>query len=334
MPYSTDTAAKAVWSALVGNMLIAILKFIGFLLGRSPSMLAESVHSVADVVNQVFLLIGLKQSTGGPSAEHNYGTWSARYLWNLLSAVGVFFIGCMVSLYSGFDSLAHPQAPQSGYRFFIALSVLVGAFIIDSYSLTVAAAEINRKKEDRSFSEYIRNGEDATVVAIYLEDLVSTLGVVAAVFGIVFSHILKTTTPDSLAAIFIGLLLGGIAVFLGKKNAKFLIGAAIDKDKEDEIKSFIERFPSVEKVVKIKTEVLSPEKIHISLEVEFHGAAFFDKEQMEKDIERIKSGYPIAPILVNNTERAIRLLGRVINDIERKIKAKYPEVVSIDLEVN
>ena len=54
---------RAVFAALAANLGIAVTKFIAFLFTGSASMLAESVHSIADTGNQVLLLIGRDRST-------------------------------------------------------------------------------------------------------------------------------------------------------------------------------------------------------------------------------------------------------------------------------
>ena len=45
---SASGGNKAIVAALAANLAIAAAKFVGFLITRSSSMLAESVHSVAD----------------------------------------------------------------------------------------------------------------------------------------------------------------------------------------------------------------------------------------------------------------------------------------------
>ena len=84
---------KIVVSAIAGNSFITVIKFIGWFFSQSPSLLAEAIHSVADTLNQILLLIGLKQSEAESSREHPLGVGEARYLWNLISAVGIFFLG-------------------------------------------------------------------------------------------------------------------------------------------------------------------------------------------------------------------------------------------------
>src|SRR6202012_2581754 len=61
---------KAVVAALLANLGIAITKFVAFLLTGSASMLAESVHSIADTGNEVLLLVGRGRSDRPRAEEH------------------------------------------------------------------------------------------------------------------------------------------------------------------------------------------------------------------------------------------------------------------------
>src|SRR5580693_10346155 len=54
---SHGSGMRAVIAALGANLGIAVVKFAAFLVTGSASMLAESVHSVADSGNQALLLL-------------------------------------------------------------------------------------------------------------------------------------------------------------------------------------------------------------------------------------------------------------------------------------
>ena len=56
---SASGSTRAILAALTANAGIAVAKFVGFLITGSSSMLAESVHSVADTSNQALLLLGI-----------------------------------------------------------------------------------------------------------------------------------------------------------------------------------------------------------------------------------------------------------------------------------
>lgn len=51
-------------------------------------MLAEALHSVADILNQLLLRIGVLQAMRAPTQQHPYGYMRDRFVWALISAVG------------------------------------------------------------------------------------------------------------------------------------------------------------------------------------------------------------------------------------------------------
>jgi len=64
---------------MFANLGIAIAKFIGFIFTKSSSMLAESIHSLADTGNQVLLLFGGKRARMAPDRRHQFGYGRERY---------------------------------------------------------------------------------------------------------------------------------------------------------------------------------------------------------------------------------------------------------------
>ncbi len=70
---STGGGTRAIVAAFFANLGIAVAKFIGFIVTGSASMLAESIHSVADTGNQGLLLLGGKRSRKDPDELHQFG---------------------------------------------------------------------------------------------------------------------------------------------------------------------------------------------------------------------------------------------------------------------
>lgn len=105
---SNHSSLKAVVVALLANFFVTILKFAGWLITSSPSMLAEALHSMADVMNQCLLFIGIKSSQGKADVNHPYGKGAMQYLFNFMSAIGIFTLGCIVTIYHAVHDYMHP----------------------------------------------------------------------------------------------------------------------------------------------------------------------------------------------------------------------------------
>ena len=76
-----ERSLKAVSTAISANTAILMCKLGGYAVSGSPSMLAESVHSVADIANQALLRYGIVSSKRKPDATHNYGYHRERFVW-------------------------------------------------------------------------------------------------------------------------------------------------------------------------------------------------------------------------------------------------------------
>lgn len=325
---------KVVLSAVFGNGLIAAAKLFGWSISRSPSLLAEGIHSIADTSNQLLLWIGIRHSRRGPSRKYPYGQAGARYLWNLVSAVGIFFIGFGVTTYHGVSALlgGHGEPRTAGPLTF---SILALALVIEGIVFLYALRTVLREKGEQSIWRYIRTSDDPTTVAVLLEDAIAVLGVLVAAAGISLSAALHSPVPDAIGSIVIGLLLGLMAILLAIVNGRYLIGSAADVATEEEIRAFVSREPTVEKVVTLKTRVLGPGKIRLAMEVEFHAGMLVDPGMVARAAEELRAGAEEAPqVLTKMAQRTGRKLGREINRLEMRIQERFPEVAVIDLEVN
>jgi hypothetical protein len=94
---STEGGTRAIVAALAANIGIAITKFVAFLLTGSSSMLAESVHSVADSGNQALLLLGGRRARKQATPLHPFGYGRERYFWAFVVSIVLFSVGGLVA---------------------------------------------------------------------------------------------------------------------------------------------------------------------------------------------------------------------------------------------
>lgn len=334
MNVRTDNSFRPVLAAIIGNAIVATAKFLGWLISYSPSMLAEAIHSLADTSNQILLLIGIRHGSGKPTPMYPFGKGRARYIWNLVSAIGIFFVGFGFTTYHGIISLIQPTMDETLTQSWIPLIILGISFIIESYTLYVAIGAVNKAKGDKTLWEYIRTGDDPTGVAVLLEDAIALLGVSTAFIGLYLSRHFQTPIPDAIASIVIGCLLGVMAIMLAVANGRILMGVSAGIDEEAEIREFLESYPTVERVTSLKTAVMAPGVLRLAVEVEFHGGILINRQQIERDAERIRDGEDPTYILFETAERMVRIVGREINRLESDLIKRFPQIHMIDLEVN
>jgi zinc transporter 9 len=201
------------------NTAIAAAKGFGWFVTGSPTLFAETIHSLADVANQILLKVGEVRGRRGPDAEHPFGRGQEKFFWALVSAVSVFFIGCGVNLYHGFHALTDgaPIAPFTP----LILGLLVFALVLESATFVVALREIG------GWKAAIENRTNTTVLAVLLEDAVALVGIVLT---LVVAGVSLVYGPrqlfDATVAIAVGVLLGAMALFLAAINRRLLIDSA------------------------------------------------------------------------------------------------------------
>ena len=102
---SASGSKRAIVAALLANAGIAVAKFVGFVITGSSSMLAESVHSLADTSNQGLLLWGQRQASKEPDELHQFGYGRSRYFYSFVVALVLFTLGAAFALYEGYEKV-------------------------------------------------------------------------------------------------------------------------------------------------------------------------------------------------------------------------------------
>jgi len=122
---STEGGTTAILAALAANVGIAVTKFVAFLLSGSASMLAESVHSVADTGNEVLLLVGRGRSDRPRSEDHPFGFGRERYFYAFVVSVMLFTVGAAFSIYDGVHKVITPVEIHDSLIAFIVLGAIL-----------------------------------------------------------------------------------------------------------------------------------------------------------------------------------------------------------------
>ena len=183
---SAGGGTKAIVAALVANAGIAVAKFVGFVITGSSSMLAESVHSVADTSNQGLLLLGQKTSQRKATRQHPFGFGRDRYFYSFVVALMLFSLGSVFALYEGIHKLQHPEALT---RPIVAVVILVVAIGLETYSFRTAIVESQKIKGDATWWQFIRQSRTPELPVVLLEDAGALFGLVLALFGVGLSMI-------------------------------------------------------------------------------------------------------------------------------------------------
>jgi cation diffusion facilitator family transporter len=290
---------RAVLAALAANLGIAITKFIAFLVSGSTSMLAESVHSVADTGNQVLLLVGRGRANRPPSEEHPFGFGRERYFYGFVVSVMLFTVGAIFSIYEGVHKIINPEEIRSPLVPFIVLAV---SAVLEGFSLRTAIHEANAVRGDRSWGTFIRRTKSPELPVVLLEDTAALIGLVLAFAGVGLSVLTHDGRWDGAGSLAIGLLLGVAAAILAMEMKSLLIGESASTEVQRRIVAALEDGPEIARVIHMRTVHMAPDSVLVAAKVAVR----------ENDsAEQITAG---------------------INTAERRVRAAIPIATTIYLE--
>jgi cation diffusion facilitator family transporter len=241
--------SKSVTISIVTNSVITGSKLFGFLTTGSPTLFAETIHSATDVINQVLLKVGEVKSAKRSTQLHPFGFGKERYFWALVSSISVLFLGCGASVRHGIEALGHhePGVPFSN----LAIALLLLAVALESYTFHIAWREIG------GWPGLRKARTNTTILAVLLEDAVALLGIAITLFVAFWSRLVAPApVMDAVISIFIGLLLGAMAIGLAKLNKEVLIDVA-DLGLDAEIERAVRERVGVE--LKVTSSLLDAE---------------------------------------------------------------------------
>ncbi len=265
--------------ALAANLVIAVAKAVGGLLAGSPALLSEAAHSVADSLNEVFLLAALRRSRRPADSRHPFGYGKERFFWSLLAAVGIFLMGGCFSFYQGYEALGSEGSESHG-GYVAGLVVLFVALLAEGGSLLRALHQV---RGQGGFSAEIRDPALRTVIA---EDGTAVLGVLFAMAGMALHMATGQIVWEASASLAIGALLVYVAYRLGRDARDQLIGQATDEESSRRIRALLEAQPEIDSVESLLTMQLGPDSTLVAARVDLTPG--LDSEEVELVAVRIK----------------------------------------------
>jgi len=294
---STEGGTRAIVAALLANLGIAATKFLAFLLTFSSSMLAESIHSLADSGNQVLLIIGGKRAARAADEEHPFGYGRQRYVYAFIVSIVLFTVGGMFAIYEGVHKWQHPE-PIEGRWWWVPLVVLFVAIGLEAYSFRTAMVESNRTRGERSWVEFVRTAKSPELPVVLLEDTAALIGLVFALLGVSMTLVTGNGRWDALGTLLIGLLLVVVALALGLEMNSLIIGESANRDAVERIRAALVG-GAVESVIHMRTMHLGPEELLVAAKIAVRGsdsaaevAAAIDEAE-----RRVRAVEPIARVI-------------------------------------
>ena len=270
---------RVVYTALGANVGITASKLAVGLATGSTAMLAEAAHSLADSINQVFLLVSLRLSDNPADEDHPYGYGKERFFWAFLAAIFIFVAGAFFSFYQGLNRFLHPHDHEGA--FWPSYVVLGVAFVFDMAVFIIAIREVRLRAKEMGIrsTDYLRQSSDVTLKTSLYEDLAATVGVAIAAGGLLLVQITGNSRYDAAASMAIGVVLIAVAIMLGREARGLLLGESAEPRVAEAIRAELLRHPDVVGIVELLTMQLGYKSVLVTGRIDLRDS--LNAEQVE-----------------------------------------------------
>jgi cation diffusion facilitator family transporter len=290
---SHGESSGAILAAFLANVGIAATKFVGYLITGSSSLLAESIHSVADSSNQGLLFLGGRRARRPATALHPFGFGRSRYFWSFVVAIVLFSAGGLFALYEGWHKISHPEEIDSPQ---IAIAILLVAMVFEGFALRTAVRHARPFRDERGWLAYIRRSRSPELPVLLVEDSAALTGLAFALLGVVLATVTGEPVFDGIGTLAIGALLVAVGIFLAVEMQSLLLGEAAVPEQLATIVATAAGIAGIAGVIYCRTQHLSPDDLLVAIKVDFDpGMSAAEAGEVINDCEaRIRAAVPIA----------------------------------------
>jgi cation diffusion facilitator family transporter len=289
---SEGHSTKVVLTSLAANGAIAVTKTIAAIFTHSGSMLAEAIHTGADCINQVLLLVGIKQASAGPSEKHPLGTGRASYFWSFVVALMLFTGGGAFSIGEGIEKILHPEPL---HHVSIGLAVLGVSLVLEALSLGQALRVANAKRGDMAMMAFLNVTKDAELVVCIGENFAAVVGLAVASVAMALAMYVDPRF-DGAGSVVVGAVLVWVAYFLARKMRSLILGERADAEVDAVVRAAAAEDTRIKSVLRIIAVQQGPGEVMLAVKLSLDDAI------------------SCADVV------------RAINDFERRVRTKMPEV--------
>lgn len=240
----------AIFLALGTNALIAAAKFAAAIFTGSGAMLAEAIHSLADCLNQLLLLFGMRQAAKPASELHPLGSGRVSYFYSMIVALLLFFVGGAFSVYEGVHRLVHREPVSYPY---VAIGVLVLSLILEAVSLTGAVKQIRHRHAKKPLWRWFRETRESELLVVAGEDSAAIAGLSVALVAIVASTITGNPVYDACGSIGVGVLLMVVAGLVLREVKSMIVGESASPETRRGVREFLDGRAEIRRVINLIT---------------------------------------------------------------------------------
>lgn len=233
---------------IIVNILLSAIKLFAGIIGRSGAMIADSIHSLSDVLSTIAVMVGLRLAKQPADEDHPYGHEKMEPIMAKILA-SILLITALLIGFNGIKSIINGSTviPAKIAMYAAILSIIVKEWM---YRYTVKGA----KKIDSSalMADAWHHRSDA------FSSIGTLIGIAGARMGF--------PILDPIASLVICVLIAKVAIDIYKQAIDQLVDHCADAKTIENIKNEIEKTNGVISIDELKTRI-SANRLYVDVEI-------------------------------------------------------------------
>jgi cation diffusion facilitator family transporter len=235
-----DRFQKAQFASIVGivvNLLLAIVKGLGGILGNSRALLADAFHSASDVISSIAVLVGIRAAQKPPDAEHPYGHGKAENIATLIVSFLLVVIGFEILL----DAVSAIWTDSESHASVFALYIVLISILVKE-ALFQYKYRLGRKINSPAIiADAWHHRSDA------ISSVIALAGIGLSILGTNY-NMPYLQYFDPIASAIIAVIIMWMGFSLGKEAVKVSLEIVLDDDEAEKFMDTVNNIDGVKRV--------------------------------------------------------------------------------------
>lgn len=280
---NTKIALRTSIFSIIGNFLLACIKFVAGVLGNSYALIADAIESSVDVFSSILVWVGLKYSTKPPDENHPYG--HGRYeIFSTFLVIGFLLVSATIIAYQSIQNIRTPHEGPKVFTLYVLTAIIL--FKEFSYRYVIRKSEETNSSSLKADAWHHRSDAITSILAF--------VGILIAIFmGEGYE------SADDWAA----LIASGIIVFNAYRIFRPVLGEISDEQ------LYGEMIESIRQIALTVPGVIDTEKCHVRK----MGMTFYvDLHMIVSGEISVREGHKIAHDLKDEIQRQLSEIADVL----------------------
>ena len=239
-PVRFAAARKSTWVSIVINLLLTVIQVLAGFFGRSQSLMADGLHSLADLLSDVLVLFANRHGNRHADANHPYGHARSETAASLILGASLAALGIGLLIAAGMR-LQHPEHVQAVHPFTLWVALIALAAKEGMFRYMLAVAQRVRSQMLVANAWHARS------------DAASSLVVIVGIVG----NLLGYTFLDLVAAAVVGVMIAYMGIQFARDALLELVDTGLDEEEVRAIRNTLKAVSGVMGLHELRTRKMA-----------------------------------------------------------------------------